>query len=121
LKAFALAILKISETSSTVGNAVRTAYEETFIDLAQKDRLADLLIKINYGGKRFTDILTTIPETDTLSDEQRDELRQIFSEEIQAPYLAMQSEVTTLADDFAIEMKVAVGSARASLLLLGDL
>jgi hypothetical protein len=108
LMSFALAIKDIGETSITVGNAVRTAYDEKFLDLDQKDRLAHLLHKINRGGKRFVDILQTIPETDTLSDEQRDELRQIFSEEIQVPYLAVQSEVTALADDFAIEMKVAV-------------
>ena len=117
----AKAFLDIAKSSIAVGDMVRTAYDEKHVDPDQKYRLAELLLKINRAGKRAVDILNTLNEHESLPVEQRSELRQLFSDEILAPYLAIEAEIKDLSDDAAAAMKIAVRNARASLLPLSNL
>lgn len=99
--------------------ASHEAYLQGSLTLEQKDRIAELLKGVAEGGKRGTEMIKALNAQGMclFPDVTSAEISKLFSEEVIAPYLQLESELSKLPDTCTAPIRASLESVRMSLLL----
>jgi hypothetical protein len=120
------AMEKAAETAKDVAGSTRDvikavgeAYASGLITLEQKDRYADLLIKISQGGKEGVAILDTLTVA-TATPDKWQLLNTVFGEKVVSPFLTLITEIGKLSPNQSAVIQIAIASLRTIILRLSD-
>lgn len=122
VKAAAEAAKDIGGGTRDAIKAVGEAYRKGLITLAQKDKLADLLLLIAKGGQKGVDAIERL-QNDGFTELPADRaalLNKLFSDEVVAPFLKLLTEIGALTDSQSIAIRAAVATLRTTILLLSQ-
>jgi hypothetical protein len=115
-----------AEAAKDIGGGVRDvtesaaeAYHKNLIDLNQKDRLADLLIRISQGGQKGVAALSALEASGVteLSGDNRAMMDKLFTDEVVAPFLQLLGEFARLSPEANAAIRATFASLRTTVLL----
>jgi len=114
----------VGGSTRDVIKAVGQAYDQKLITLEQKDKYADLLIKISEGGQKGVSALTELEkhvgETGQIPADKWQLLNALFNSELVTPFLNFLTEINKLTPEANVAIQVSVIALRSLILRLSD-
>jgi len=116
------AVKDISGGTRDVIKAVGEAFDKKLITIQQKDKLADMLIRISKGGQKGVATLAAIEASGVLelSPQQKVDLTKLLDDEVVGPFLDLITELGSLSPESSAAIRAAMSSLRVAVLLLAS-
>jgi hypothetical protein len=120
------ALDEAAEAAKDIGGGVRDvtaavgqAYDKQLITLAQKDRLADILIRISQGGQQGVETIAALHAAGVtdIDGQHRIELDAIFTNAVVGPFLELLTEIGRLPTDANLAIRASLPAVRSAILL----
>lgn len=122
-------VQQVAEAAKDIGGgtrdaikAVDKAYTDKLITLTQKDRLADMLLRISRGGKAGVAAIEAVAVLGdgTIPATQQEIISAIFTDQVVGPFLDLITEIAKLSPTASVAIRASVSALRTTILLLSQ-